>query len=232
MSLSGGDDTLDGGTGNDVIIGGQGNDLLYGSLSEDLVFGSNAAVTLVNGLVTSIFSDVQDLVTESLFALFNALPVDEQALLLDFFERLEEVSALLDAIDQPDPLLDVDLFRKLFALGAQARALLAEREFQALFRSDVVSEPEAPAHAPLLESGDAPAPAPVAGAEVVLQAGLRFVTLEEVLSALLAGPQSGSDAAGGLRDDLLALLVGLAGLRALRPLPASPRRPDATPARC
>ncbi len=185
--LFGGDDTLDGGTGNDVIVGGQGNDLLYGSLSEDLVFGSNAAVTLVNGLVTSIFSDVQDLVTESLFALFNALPDEDQALLLDFFERLEEVSALLDAIDQPDPLLDVDLFRKLFALGAQARALLADwMNSRPCSSSDVVSEPEAPAHARLLDRDEAENGAgPDAGAPIVEADGGRCRSQPPALSALI-----------------------------------------------
>ena len=102
------------------------------------------------------------------------------------------------------------------ALGAQARALLADGAFQALFRSDVVSEPEAPAHAPLLESGDAEAPAPQAGAEVVLQAGLRFESLQEVLSALSDAALAG-DAAGDARAELFALWMGLAGLHAVRP---------------
>jgi len=215
--LFGGDDTLDGGAGNDVIVGGQGNDLLFGSLAEDLVFGSNAAVTLVNGLATSIFSDVQDLVTESLFALFNALPEEEQALLLDFFERLEDPSPLLDPIDQPDPLLDEDLFRKLFALGAQARALLAGGEFHAVFRSDVISEPEAPSRAPLLEPDEAAAPPPPqAGSEIVHLAGLRFVTLEAVLSALAADARALADGGAG-RVEIVALMMGLAGLQSVRP---------------
>ncbi|MBL8339338.1 MAG: hypothetical protein JNM97_21395, partial [Rhodoferax sp.] len=226
--VSGGDDTLDGGTGNDVIIGGQGNDLLIGSLSEDLVFGSNAAVTLVNGLVTSIFSETQDLVTEALYALFNALPTEDQALLMDFFERLQEqASTLLDPIDQPDPLQDVQLFRKLFALGAQARALLASGEFAALFQSDAISEPETPAHAPMQQSGESEqTPAPQADATVVLLAALDADSVEAVLFALA---EAAADA--GLPPltlaDAAALLLGLAVLRSVRG--SRPIRAAATP---
>jgi hypothetical protein len=226
----GGDDTLDGGTGNDVLIGGQGNDLLYGSLSEDLLFGSNAAVTLVNGLVTSIFSDLQDLVTEALFKLYNALPGEDQPLLQDVLQRLDEVSALLDPMDPSDPLLDVNLFRKLFALGAQARTLLAGGEFQALFASDVVSEPEAPAHAPLLESGDAEAellPAQAAAEGVVL-AGLQVAALEELLAALAADDLP-ADLALALRGEWGAFLLGLACMVGVRPLPAGAARVSRIP---
>ena len=83
------------------------------------------------------------------------------------------------------PLLDVDLFRRLFSLGAQARALQASGEFQALFASDVVSEPEAPAHAPLLENADGePTPQPaLSGDGVVLQAGLILINLAELIHA-------------------------------------------------
>ena len=215
----GGDDVLDGGAGNDILVGGQGNDRLYGSLSEDLVFGSNAAVTLVDGLATSISSDVQDLVTEALFALFNALPGDDVALadgLLDLLARLEASSDLLDPIDQPDPLLDAELFRKLFSLGAQERSRLSGGLFQPFFVSDVVTLPEAPAHAPLLESAEPEALSGPDAAAAVVQAEQVVDMRDAVLGVLAAGLPDAQDAPG-LAGDTLAVTLGLAGLHAVRP---------------
>src|SRR5688572_14730224 len=99
---SGGDDTLNGGAGNDIVIGGQGLDTVHGNLSEDLLFGNNAAVTLLNGQVQLIVSDLHDLLTQALFRSFNALYDPERvgaALLLDLSAYVE---AALEALGEQD----------------------------------------------------------------------------------------------------------------------------------
>ena len=113
-------DTLDGGAGNDILIAGQGADLLFGNLTDDLLFGGNAVVVLLDGVVFSIDTDAQDLVTDALFTSFNALPDDDEDVgAVDVSQRLPGHAVVLP--DEPEsplrrvsPLLDVAVFRKLF----------------------------------------------------------------------------------------------------------------------
>jgi len=117
----GGNDILDGGAGNDILMGGQGADLLYGTLSEDLLFGSNAAVTLSNGIVTSIQSDMQDLVTEAMFEQFaSGKGKGTKAVAAPWKDPsgyLVAVSNELSARTQEQSLLADDVFRNMFSLG-------------------------------------------------------------------------------------------------------------------
>jgi hypothetical protein len=147
----GGDDTIDGGAGNDVLIGGQGLDLLFGSLSEDLLFGSNAALTLSGGIVTSIETDMQDLVSEALFKSFNGGDDDEEeteGLLSVLPGYAAIVPGLLELLAMYGAELDAAMFRKLFQL-AVASALGADggsSEFAAVFDSGLATADEPVAH--------------------------------------------------------------------------------------
>ena len=168
---------------------------------------------------------MQDLVTEAMFNLFNALPgkgKDEPA----FTSRQRELSDLLDAFSLSDPLLDTALFRKLFSLGALSRHLLDATVFQELFGSDVVTLPEVPTHDLTLEPGDAGGSAEQAGAEPVLQVdGMQDSTggaLEAQAQAL--APAYDTPSHGG---DVLAAALGLAGLLAVQAPPAGRRGPPA-----
>jgi hypothetical protein len=155
----GGDDTLDGGAGNDILIGGSGNDLLYGSLSEDLLFGGNAAVVLVNGIVSSIASDLNDLVTESLFRSFNALAGNGEQTLAGLLQGLPGYLTLAagspGAPLPPEPLLDISVFQQVFKLGgASLTHLLEVTVFREAFGSGVLTLPAVPSHSVILEPSD------------------------------------------------------------------------------
>ena len=112
-------DILDGGAGNDILIAGQGADLLFGNLTDDLLFGGNAVVVLLDGVVFSIDTDAQDLVTDALFKSFNAVADDGDVAAVAVAKRLPgSAVALPDEPESPlrrvSPLLDVAVFRKLF----------------------------------------------------------------------------------------------------------------------
>jgi Ca2+-binding RTX toxin-like protein len=107
----GGNDTLNAGAGLDILIGGTGLDLLYGNLTDDLLFGGNAAITLANGKVTNIETDLNDLASDALFDSFNSLPGNGE-------DKLTPL--VLGSLEGPfaglgkDPLLMPDVFLKLF----------------------------------------------------------------------------------------------------------------------
>ncbi len=208
----GGNDTLDGGADNDILIGGQGNDLLFGSLSEDLVFGSNAAVTLVDGLARSITSDVQDLVTETLFALFDALPREgEEPKALPF--QVEALPELPEVLAHLDPAL----FRKLFNLGALSRHLLDGAPFNEVFKSDVVTLPEAPTHTLILEPGEGAESTEPAAADAAVQADTRQDAEPDLPVAPTDAESVLAEMLPGGTGDMLAVSMGMAGLLAVRP---------------
>jgi len=130
----GGNDLIDGGAGNDILIAGQGSDQLAGNLSEDLLFGGNAAVVMNGGLVQSIESDAQDLVTEALYDSFNASVGDEA----------EDGTTFLALQSLPGSTVVFPGSR----LGNAPKLvpLLDAAVFQKLFRSDFVSISESPTH--------------------------------------------------------------------------------------
>ncbi|MFA5124041.1 FG-GAP-like repeat-containing protein, partial [Zavarzinia sp.] len=203
----GGNDTLDAGAGNDILIGGQGDDLIYGTLTEDLLFGGSAAVTLVAGIIVSIETDLNDLVSASLFKSFGALQGlsdDAIAGLLDLLPGHQaEVRELLAKIIAIEPLLDPNVFQKLFKLGVFSLPAgpISVSLFQQVFGTVVVTMLAAPTHG---ESGER------AGAN---SAGPTDAAAGSA-ATVLAAPDATADATDS-RSDVLALL-GIAGLHAVQ----------------
>jgi Ca2+-binding RTX toxin-like protein len=212
----GGDDTLDGGAGQDILIGGAGLDLLYGNLTEDLLFGGNAAITLANGKVTSIETDVNDLVSDALFKSFqpgegDKLPPLVLGALLGPFSLLGQ-----------DPLLQRDVFQKLFD-------------------SEAVPSQETPSHYEGVEqnqgtpqdavppgggndSTDQPAgeQGRIDDQATVLLAASPAQAQEEAAPAAAQPAPAGATASEG--GDLLVAAMGFAGLHVVQPAPSRGRK--------
>jgi Ca2+-binding RTX toxin-like protein len=77
--FTGGDDTLQGGSGHNIEMGGFGNNLLYGNLSNDILIGNYAAITIDgNGVLTSLArfagGGVPDLIAAAQDAMFMVTP--------------------------------------------------------------------------------------------------------------------------------------------------------------
>ncbi|MCK9202557.1 MAG: calcium-binding protein, partial [Gallionella sp.] len=221
----GGNDTLDGGAGADILVGGQGEDLLYGTLDEDLLFGGNVAVTLQNGLVTSIESDTQDLVTEAMFKSFNALPGedgDKQAiasLLRDLPGYVTVVPDRLSDLLRLEPLLDVTVFQNVFDLSlvSQPAHLFDNFVFHELFSSGVVTVSFVPAHNWIRHQDD--------GGDSTAQVGGGEQNLAEESAMVLTFTRpavADLDERGG---DALVAVLGVAGLSAVQQPQSRGRRP-------
>lgn len=214
----GGNDILDGGAGNDILMGGQGADLLYGTLSEDLLFGSNASVTLSNGIVTSIQSDMQDLVTEAMFEQFAsgkgkgtktvAVPWRDPS------GYLVAVSNELSARTQEQSLLADDVFRNMFSLGGfgQSGYQGEASAFAILSTSGTVTPTTA--HDPLLDNADEG------------NSGRQDADTSAAPQAALDDGQHPTAAvADDHGGDAMVLALGLVGLQAVRQTGANGRRP-------
>jgi Ca2+-binding RTX toxin-like protein len=208
----GGNDTLDGAAGNDILIGGFGNDLLFGSLDEDLLFGSYATVILTGGFVTSIAADLNDLLTAAMLAQFDGSTRSIIEAIANLVEGLPGYASMLespfDAQLQPDSLLDVDVFRKVFRidLSMLAAGRLDPSMFQEVFDFDSVTQSDEPAHGWVLDSDDA---GNAAGSDDGAPAA------EEDARPLAFAPTEPPDqeARGG---DMLIAAFGLAGLNAVQ----------------
>ncbi|MFA5123537.1 beta strand repeat-containing protein [Zavarzinia sp.] len=223
-TLFGGNDTLNAGTGADILIGGQGEDLLYGTLDEDLLFGGNVAVTLQNGLVTSIESDTQDLVTEAMFKSFNALSGEDgdkqtaAALLRDLPGYVTVVPDRLSELLRLEPLLDVTVFQNVFDLSlvSQPAHLFDNFVFHELFSSGVVTISFLPAHNWIRHQND--------GGDSTAQVGGEQNLAEEAAMVLTftQPPVADLDERSG---DALVAVLGVAGLSAVQQPQSRGRRP-------
>ena len=227
-------DILDGGAGNDILIAGQGADLLFGNLTDDLLFGGNAVVVLLDGVVFSIDTDAQDLVTDALFKSFNAVADDGDVAAVAVAKRLPgSAVALPDEPESPlrrvSPLLDVAVFRKLFQsdfvrqFSAASRASAQDGEAE----SEVGQQPaEQDLQTDSVERLDRPLVVGGGGMAVTWPQYLAPIPPIPPIAAaprahLMAGtvPQhgAGSTEQGSLQQADAGLALGLAGLLAGRP---------------
>jgi Ca2+-binding RTX toxin-like protein len=212
-TLIGGNDTLNGNGGADILIGGQGDDLLYGTLDEDLLFGGNVAITLLNGFVTSIETDLQDLVSESLFGGFNSLKKKKATGEEELAIRLAHLIERLDGEFAALRLLDPELFRKLLDLDADENS--DSEQFLVmllnLFSGETVIAPVPPSHGDGQEQGGGES----GGAESSAPAGAALDAADETKLALIVDPFAQQEPAE--RDgEVLAAALGMAGLFAVQ----------------
>jgi Ca2+-binding RTX toxin-like protein len=225
--MFGGDDSLNGGTGADILIGGQGSDLLYGTLSEDLLFGSNAAVTLSGWRVTSMQSDLYDLVTESMFDQFSAGKGKgakvAPSLRVDLSTHLIEISDELSESMRGGAPLDAGAFRYIFKLGGygQAGSLRETSLFNTLGKSGSVTLSPVPARDLSIDgAGDADSGGLDVGDSATPQAAWR-----DDQHPLVAGVPVMLPAAADARgNDAMVLALGIAGLSAAQQPKAGGRR--------
>jgi Ca2+-binding RTX toxin-like protein len=215
----GGSDIVDGGLGNDVLIGGQGVDNIYGTLSSDLIFGNNAAVRLLSGLVVRMEADVHDLVTATMFGMFDALP-DRLEVAAVAFQDLWLVFALgedgkVERL-QGDDLLDITVFENIFALSIHGRTQGIEGSdvFQNLFQLGSAVAPGEQHHSGSMEpqEGDAPASVPVTP-QPVEQAVPATSYQPEIAPALVQSAGQGTEPQRNVQSDVLATLLGITGLQ-------------------
>jgi len=214
----GGNDTLNGGAGNDILIGGQGEDLLFGTLDEDLLFGGAAAITLENGIVTQIETDMQDLVSESMFGGFNALKKkifgDEE-----FLDRISQIIERMQAESGFALQVDAALFRRLLDLSTPDQPMVEQFDIVILanpFDASVVIETVAPTHGESADQGGAQQQGGDAGG-----AQGAALVLDACALAAAGEAQAPEDDGGMKAGDMLAAALGLAGLIVVQP--ASPR---------
>jgi Ca2+-binding RTX toxin-like protein len=223
----GGDDTLNGGAGNDILIGGQGRDLLYGTLSEDLLFGSYAALTLTNGIVSRIFFDMNDFMSQIMLGQFKASLGDRDdedtalAMLADWTTFLDRVAEQLSHSSHAGSLLDILAFRNIFALEVfeQARHLSTGSLFDVVSISRTVSLPPGSTLEGLIsEGGDA-----ASEGESQVGPGETADSGTSVLANVFAGddddhsvPQPMTFALSELGSDAIVLGFGLLGLNGTR----------------
>ena len=215
----GGSDIVDGGLGNDVLIGGQGVDNIYGTLSSDLIFGNNAAVRLLSGLVVRMEADVHDLVTATMFGMFDALP-DRLEVAAVAFQDLWLVFPLGEdgkvVLLQGDDLLDITVFENIFALSIHGRSQGIEGSdvFQNLFQLGSAVVPAEQQHSGSMEpqEGDAPASVPVTP-QPVEQAVPATSYQQETAPTLLQSAGQGTDSQRNVQSDVLATLLGITGLQ-------------------
>jgi hypothetical protein len=206
----GGNDTINGAAGNDILIAGQGDDLLFGSLDEDLLFGGTAAVTLSGGLVTSIESDLNDLVTRAMFDMFDALDDEEEDALALLFSYLPghavSLNDLVAAMIRADAVLDTRVFQKMFDLGASGHQgrVIEVTQFQLRF------VPGALTLASL--RGDVDAQAGDAEAAPALTAAASELPVQPVVQGFAAA----APAAAERGSATLAAMLGAAGLLAVQ----------------
>jgi hypothetical protein len=191
-------------------------DLLIGSLSSDLLFGNNAAVRLFNGLVVSMEADLHDLVTSTMFGMFDALPDRLETALLQSQDGGRHEGSEQNAQDvalQEAGLLDIAVFQRVFELGVHGsrNGLALADVFQNLFQLGSLMQASDQQHSWVLETqdGEVPATLPPAPASEAAPVASEHAPASPA-SLLGAAPLAETHA--NVHRDVLATLLGVAGL--------------------
>ena len=191
-----------------MVIGGAGSDVIFGDTGRDVILGDNGSVVVTGGIVSSTggggLLPVRLVVEE---VTFDGLP-----------GSLTEIDVLLN-LRAADPLLDIEIFRRIFSLGAGlARVVQIDGDlFRELLGSGAITLPAVPGHGEVPVEGAATV---TTGAIATGGAAGASGAIEEIGDFVATLDASNIDPRDGPVDALFAAFLGAAGLMAVQPAPA------------